>query len=305
VIDEQCVASGLSADAVYEAVVKFKTRSGWSEQSNASPPLKLSSLRLPRPGAPVLEGVSATSIRVKYASSPGTAHVDVWVRADGDEWKSSESTDGSLVEPPCKQAWRPGEDVVLTGLTADTYRVKLVAQNAFGWGDKGPESQPLRLSSLRLPGPGAPLLEGVSETSIRVKYVALPGTTHVDVWVKANGDEWKSSESTDGSLVEPPCKQAWRPGEDVVLTGLTADTSYRVKLVAQNAFGWGDKGPESQPLKLEDSSSPTFLGSTSWAERDAAARKRAIDVDDVGTSAQHVKTESKIAKKTPARKARK
>ena len=256
------------------------------------------------PDAPELEGLSDTSLQVHLIAPAGSTHVNVRLRADGGDWKVLDATTGGLDD--CGVPFVIDEQCVASGLSADAvYEAVVKFKTRSGWSEQSNASPPLKLSSLRLPRPGAPVLEGVSATSIRVKYASSLGTTHVDVWVKANGGEWKSSESTDGSLVEPPCKQAWRPGEDVVLTGLTADTSYRVKLVAQNAFGWGDKGPESQPLKLEDSSSPTFLGSTSWAERDAAARKRAIDVDDVGTSAQHVKTESKIAKKTPARKARK
>ena len=144
--DEDCVVRELSTDATYEASAKCNTASGWGEFSPVSAPLKLSSLRLPAPGAPVLQGVSASSLRVLVAPISGSTRVDVWVRPVGNaNWMAVER-DGSLVKPPCKAACLPTDEVIVKGLDSGVqYEACCAVNNAFGWSEMGPGSAPLML----------------------------------------------------------------------------------------------------------------------------------------------------------------
>ena len=65
----------------------------------------------------------------------------------------------------------------------------------------------------------------------------------------------------------------------IVVRGLSPDTEYKVAVYAYNAFGWGPHSPHTSFKTLSDDGGDVVITKTSTQEeRDAEARKRAIDL---------------------------
>ena len=305
---DKCMVKELSADVSYEAATKFKDGTGWQEWSPPSEPLKLSSLRPTAPGAPLLEGVSDTSMRVRFAAPYGSASILISMQPVGEETdrKMLHSKDGSLSNSSDDILFKTADDAIAKGLSPDVlYEAQVAAMNDFGVGPFSPVSAPLKLSSLRLPAPGVPQLEAVSESSMRIHFAALHGCDHIVVWMRRVGEtEWKAVDRKDGSLVTPSGSACFKPKDDAVVKGLLPNVSYEARVSANNAFGWSVMSAVSAPLELKDPDAVVVVGSSSWEERDQALRKRAIDVDDddANTGAlQGDKHKSKVVKHEQAK----
>ena len=127
------------------------------------------------------------------------------------------------------------------------------------------------------------MLEAIpgSEDRLRVLFAAPPTATHVTLFLRIVGQDWKMVNSATGKRVETPSGATAHPATDksCVVTGLEAGTAYECQLTAKNAFGWSSTSACSAPLTLEGEA-VEFAGSRSWAEKDEELRKRAIDVEN-------------------------
>ena len=80
VAGDKVFVEGLSSDISYSVKVYAHNGIGWGPASPASKPLKLADHQPPAPGAPVLERISADSVRVFCRLSPKCNHADVLFR---------------------------------------------------------------------------------------------------------------------------------------------------------------------------------------------------------------------------------
>ena len=224
------------------------------------------------------------------AAPPGSSCLTVWIReASKGEWRNVKANGGGF--------WTD-QDVVAEGLEPlKSYEVKFCAKNSAGWGPSSPVSAALKIDDFVPLIPGAPVLEAVKKAgSIRVRWTAPPGSTHITVFLSKDGATKEMVDAASGKLGRGDAYRA-SPGTCLV-TGLDGGAWYTAYITAMNAMGWSSYSPESKPLELKDDELEV-TGSRSWAERDAELRKRAIDVDQAGPSTETVgiKKESKIARK--------
>ena len=185
----------------------------------------------------------------------------------------------------------PGE-MMVSGLSfAGFWEAAVSALNTVGWSALSPVSNAVAVRSpMAPPAPSAPLLEAVGQGQLRVRWAAPPAeppctavTIHLrqggsSVWQQVDYNTKKLMLSGDVGLSAPPL-----PGE-MVVSGLSAGF-WEVAVSAYNTVGWGAMSPSclSACTILEnddDDDGVAVVGSLSWAERDQALRKRAIDLDD-------------------------
>ena len=318
-----CVVTGVDPKATYVARVRLGNQSGWGPDSPASKSLTLASLAPSTPAAPLLEAVNKTSLRVHFTLPPvrpdASAHgiVTVHVKAGNGAWHSVDATSSTLTPADGSgTAHRADSRVALVkGLVEGlSYRAKVSAKNACGWGAYSPVSEPLTLgaAALRPIAPAAPLLEAVDSTSLRVHFSpppVRPGDPALDfvaVYV-SDGGAWQTVDAAASTL--KPLGRAFRAGvESALVKGLSEGVTYRAKVSVRNIHGWGAHSPSSEPLQLpepvlddseteeddpedpeveaEGEASPEVevTGSKSREERDAELRKRAVDVDALDAS---------------------
>ena len=142
--DRIVLVEGLSSEISYSVKVYAHNGIGWGPASPASKPLKLADHQPPAPGAPVLERISADSVRVFCRLSPKCTHADVLfedmdtgvelsVDAQGGN-KLRESGEG--VPPPRGDCYK---GIVVPGLSPGTeYEVYYKQFSTFGWSDLSP-----------------------------------------------------------------------------------------------------------------------------------------------------------------------
>ena len=145
--DRIVLVEGLSSEISYSVKVYAHNGIGWGPASPASKPLKLADHQPPAPGAPVLERISADSVRVFCRLSPKCTHADVLfedmdtgvelsVDAQGGN-KLRESGEG--VPPPRGDCYK---GIVVPGLSPGTeYEVYYKQYSNFGWSDLSPHAR--------------------------------------------------------------------------------------------------------------------------------------------------------------------
>ena len=144
--EETIVVKGLSDNISYTVRVEAHNGIGWGPCSPASKPLKLADHQPPAPGAPVLERVSADSVRVFCALSPKCTHGDIFFKdvTTGVELSVDEQSGNKLREPG--EGFAPTRDdcykgVVVLGVSPDTeYEVWCKQCSDFGWSDPSPSA---------------------------------------------------------------------------------------------------------------------------------------------------------------------
>ena len=142
--DRIVLVEGLSSDISYSVKVYAHNGIGWGPASPASKPLKLADHQPPAPGAPVLERVSADSVRVFCRLSPECTHADIFFKAvttgvelsvdaqGGNKLRES----GEGVPPPRGDCYK---GIVVPGLSPGTeYEVYYKQFSNFGWSDYSP-----------------------------------------------------------------------------------------------------------------------------------------------------------------------
>ena len=144
--EETIVVKGLSDNISYTVRVEAHNGIGWGPCSPASKPLKLADHQPPAPGKPVLERVSADSVRVFCALSPKCTHGDIFFKdvTTGVELSVDEQSGNKLREPG--EGFAPTRDdcykgLVALGVSPDTeYEVWCKQCSDFGWSDPSPSA---------------------------------------------------------------------------------------------------------------------------------------------------------------------
>ncbi len=142
--DRIVLVESLSSEISYRVKVYAHNGIGWSPCSPASKPLKLADHQPPAPGEPVLERISADSVRVFCRLSPKCPHGDIFFRdvttgielsvdaQSGNKLRES----GEGVPPPRGDCYK---GIVVSGLSPDTeYAVWCKQCSDFGWSDNSP-----------------------------------------------------------------------------------------------------------------------------------------------------------------------
>ena len=290
----ECIVRGLVVGTKYAAKIRFGNSNGWGADSAESEPLSIQSLKPMAPAAPLLEVVSETSIKVCFAEPPevaGKPHTAATIviqeedNGDKGPWRVVDGGTLKLSEPGCPGSAiaLPGSQCVVTGLDCGkVYRARMSVMNACGWGATSADSEPLCIKHFSPKAPAAPLLEVVSETSIKVCFTEPPKVggephTYATIFMRANRGAFKA---VDGATCKLGGSRAVKlPCTHITVQGLAPATSYVAKIVMKNASGWGDESAESESVRLPDHE-VEITGGLTWEQRDAQLRKRAIDVDD-------------------------
>ena len=121
----------------------------------------------------------------------------------------------------------------------------------------------MRLADYRPPAPCVPALSKITSDTVRVRFSLSPDCDLAVVYFK-NGRSLQM-ESTYGD-------------QGFVVPGLLPDTEYEVRVSAHSKFGWSPCSPWVKFRTLKDGD-VEITGTKTQAERDAEAKKRAVDVD--------------------------
>ena len=179
-------AAGLEG-GTFEATVAFRRADDfdWGPTSPRSAPLVRA---VPVAcGAPLLEPVSSTEMRVHFAVPQGCASGDVCFYED-------RASVGRRVACDTCTLMRKGDvtgntfamtgakTIVVKGLSSRiSYTVEVSAHNGIGWGPWSPPSTPMKLRDFLPPVPSAPVVDQISSDSARVFCAVLPTCTHATV----------------------------------------------------------------------------------------------------------------------------
>ena len=276
----------LAGGVVYTASVAFRGANDfdWGAESPASTPIEIAPP--PAPQAPRLVPVSKNSIEVNFATPPGCTSVNV-IFWDGESerqvmsnWKLGPNDCGGSI---CDSL---GPSILVKGLSFEsTYEVALEAFDGC-WGPRGPWSKPLKFTDYAPEPPCEPVIDSITEDSVRVSFSLLQDCMHGGLSF-FKGTKKLGFDFSSGTLIgQAPLEKAFGnymgPASDckkgLVVSGLQPDTTYRVHCAAWNAFGWSGRSPESTFRTLPEDV-VEITGTRTQAERDAELRKRALDVD--------------------------
>ena len=299
--------AGLGA-GTFTATVAFRAADDleFGPTSPRSAPLE----RTPAPacGAPMLEPVSDTKMRVHFAVPHGCSSARV-------EFHENGSRHGLSVDPQtCKLrgygGTRPqfavtGDTTFLvTGLSDKiSYTARVAAHNGIDWGDGSPSSKPVKLADHKPRAPCVPVLDQISSDSVRVFCAPLSNCTDAIIFFKnlGTGRDLMMVDSSRGNLLSR--LENWRkasPRADcykgVVVPGLSPDTEYEVYCKQGNTFGWSSRSPEIPGCKFRTLSDVEIIGTQTQAERDLELRRQAVDADaddDPPPASRPVKKEKK------------
>ena len=268
--------TNLAGGEDYTATVSFRGADDFDfgPTSPASAPLTLE--KPVKPQAPRLEPVSKTEIRVHFVVPPDS--VKVAINFHHGTTQTTVLPDLTLAQKKQGQSvgcWN-GPSITVKGLSDNsTYKVSAEAHNGLCWGPRGPWSKPLKLADHKPEPPCAPLLDKITQDSVRVRCALMDGCTHATIFFK-QGSVSKAVDNNTHTLcrgVATPASEA-RAGE--VVTGLQPDTEYNVYHAVENAFGYSSGGPTST---FRTRSDVEIKGARTQEARDAELRKNAIDVD--------------------------
>ena len=222
--------TGLTAGSSYIYQVQAVNAVGNSPWSASSAAIQATGT----PGAPtgvVGSNATATSITVSWTppandgGSPVIRYALNYSTDNGATWP------GWLSLPTTTP---PGTTWTWTGLTPGTYRFKVVAVNAAGWGAWSAPS-PAISTTTAASVPGAPtdvVGSNATATSITVSWTPPAGSPVIRYALNYSTDD---GATWPGWLSLPTTTP---PGTTWTWTGLTPGT-YRFKVVAVNAAGWG------------------------------------------------------------------
>jgi len=301
------IATGLG-HGTFEATVAFRRADDfdWGPTSPRSAPL-VRALPLAC-GAPLLEPVSSTEMRVHFAVPQGCRSGDVIF------YEAGAFTGRSVAPGTCtlRKAGetgptfgvKGGKTIVVKRLSSTiSYTVRVAAHNGIGWGPWSPPSKPMKLRDFLPPVPSAPVVDQISSDSARVFCAVLPTCTHatvtfvaVDTGIELAVDHGSGNKlvplGTAGATASP--RAACYKG--FVVSGLSADTEYAVAYSQYGGFGWS---PSYSPrTKIRTLSSDVIItGTKTREERDEELKRHAVDVDaDDDTSPEKPAKRGKLEK---------
>ena len=266
--------TGLEKGVEYSATVCFRAAddAGMGPESPPSDPLTRA---LPVAcGAPTLEAVTDSQIRVFFAVPPDCTCAGVKFYEDGAKHGRVVASDtftpgtGALRKVgetgPSFSVRGTSRSILVKGLSPTvTYRAVVIAGNYVGFGPSSPVSRPMKLADYRPPAPCVPALSKITSGAVRVRFSLNPDCDAAMVSVK---------KVSTGSTLE------MKIDNGIVVPGLRPDTEYEVCVSAFSKFGRSPYSPWAKFRTLKDGD-VEITGTKTQAERDAEAKKRAVDVD--------------------------
>ena len=278
------IATGLEG-GTFEATVAFRRADDfdWGPTSPRSAPL-VRALPLAC-GAPLLEPVSSTEMRVHFAVPQGCTAGGVRFYEDGAPLGRHVAPDTCTLrkagESGAVGPMTGGKTIVVEGLSSKiSYTVRVRAGNGIGWGPWSPRSTPMKLLDFRPPVPSAPVVDQISSDSARVFCAVLPTCTSATIKFRAVGTgvdllvDHRSGNKLvkygGGAVLRAACYAG------VVVPGLSPDTEYEVAYSQKSGFGWSRDSPRTKIRTLSD---VEITGTRTQAERDVELRRQAVDAD--------------------------
>ena len=282
------IATGLES-GTYTATVAFRRADDfdWGPTSPRSAPLVRS---VPVAcGAPLLEPVSSTEMRVHFAVPEGCRSGSVSFFEDGASRGRTVTCDTCTLRKAGELGpsfgMKGGKTIVVEGLSSTiSYTVRVNGHNGIGWGPWSSPSKPIKLLDFSPPVPCAPVVDQITADSVRVFCALLPTCTSatisflaVDTGVQLFVDHGCGNELRPLAGALSSSRHACYKG--VVVPGLSADTYYAVAYCQKNDFGWSPYSPRAKFRTLSD---VEITGTRTREERDEELKRHAVDVDADG-----------------------
>ena len=280
------IATGLEG-GTFEATVAFRRADdvAWGPMSPRSAPL-VRAVPLAC-GAPLIEPVSDTEIRVHFAVPKGCMFGDVVFYEDGASVGRHVAFDTCTLRQagetgPTFGGMKRGKMIVVKGLSSEiSYTVRVDAHNGIGWGPWSSPSKPIKLADHQPPAPSAPVVDRITADSARVFCAVLTncrasiGFLAVGTGIELFVDHGWGNELRPLAGALSSSRHACYKG--VVVPGLSADTEYAVAYCQKNDFGWSPYSPRTKFRTLSD---VEITGTRTREERDEELKRHAVDVDD-------------------------
>ena len=273
-------------------------------------------VRTPAPacGAPMLEPVSETEIRVHLAVPPGCSIARIF-------FCENEAPARRFVDKNTRTLTAQGdvhngtifpvtgdETIVVKNLSSEiSYTVEVSAHNGIGWGPCSPASKPMQIANYKPQAPGEPVLDQISPDSVRVTCALLPNCTVATIMFKnlGTGDKLIVDSASGNRLFRyEHGRKASRRADcynGVVVPGLSPDTEYEVCYMQANRFGWSALSPVTPRVRFRTLSDPLSVRPVVVPARGgvpaapavpppaapapADGRKRAVDADETDDDA--------------------
>ena len=235
--------------------------------------------------APTLEAVSDTKIRVFFAVPPDCKYASVRFYEDEAKHGRNVAQDTCTLRKvgetgPSFSVRGTSRSILVKGLSPTvTYRAVVIAGNYVGFGPSSPVSRPMKLADYRPPAPCVPALSKITSDTVRVRFSLSPDCTAARVQFKNRGVV-QGVDGGSGNKLAPhgSVLSAILGDQGFVVPGLLPDTEYEVRVSAHSKFGWSPCSPWVKFRTLKDGD-VEITGTRTQAERDAEAKKRAVDVD--------------------------
>ena len=280
------IATGLEG-GTFEATVAFRRADDvdWGPTSPRSAPL-VRAVPLAC-GAPLIEPVSDTEIRVHFAVPKGCMFGDVVFYEDGASVGRHVAFDTCTLRQagetgPTFGGMKRGKIIVVKGLSSEiSYTVRVNGHNGIGWGPWSSPSKPIKLADHQPPAPSAPVVDRITADSARVFCAVLTncrasiGFLAVGTGIELFVDHGWGNELRPLAGALSSSRHACYKG--VVVPGLSADTEYAVAYCQKNDFGWSPYSPRTKFRTLSD---VEITGTRTREERDEELKRHAVDVDD-------------------------
>ena len=261
------------------------------------------------PGAPLVQPYTAGGVKVHFVAPPRCFKVAIRVvdTASGDVYRVEEY-EGDDVYVCVLGLTGPGtsrvpirtievddhtrQKTTLIRLQAPNieHAISLAAFNGVAWSEFGPAST-INLADHVPMVPCAPLVDTIGEDSAVVRFSPPPSSivragSEVVLAFRVRGapaDATRYWDSKRNELVDGDYSRAAlglvnpRKGRAVNVRGLAAATEYEATVIGANTFGWSVPSPATAFKTLPGEVEVT--GVQTQDERDAEAKKRAVDVD--------------------------
>ena len=298
------VTSGLAPDTQYTAT--YSTRGtddfGFGPESPRSLPKTFSA---PQPPAvPVVHPQTETTARVYFAAPYGCTEIEIVFTNEAAGANLHEQR--ANVKLPTMES-RSGCRDVSGLLSGEKYTVTIFGLNCTGK-IASPSTTYCARAEENMPiAPPPPLVEVLGETSVRVSYIVplrctnpTCPTTSAMIYFESGGKELV----VNGTYVNYAHSNLLLPIESatnykfqalntsLVVTGLTADTTYAISVKTANLFGSSPPSPKTTVTTEKSEVEVTRVRSSE--ERDAELIKGAVDVD-----AENEAPNAKRAKQAP------
>ena len=304
--NEVVVSGGLKAGQTITATVCYRGPAAFAfgpEGAHSNSVLAYAPLE---PGAPLVEPYTKDCISVSFAAPPRCAKVAVRVldTASGADYRIEETPyDGYECMLGCHSATggfrainvneRTGQDKAKIKLPARNveYAISLAAFNGVAWSGYGAEST-INLADHVPLVPCAPLIDTIGEDSAIVRFSPPPSklSAHGSQVVLAFREDGAPTAATryfcsnrDELVGGDPARNALgvlnpkKHGRAIRVRGLAAATVYEVTVIGVNQYGWSEPSTPNTFTTLPGEVEVT--GVQTQDERDAEAKKRAVDVD--------------------------